>query len=917
MKTWIPRTVALVLLLLTLNRPLFTQETLPIRCATDEHHAEKMQDPEFANRFRAIERLVKEQLRGRTPSCASPIIIPVAVHFNGSIDNSNMSCIQSTVDNQIAVLNEDFGGYNSDISTYCTHAANCPTEYPPNVLAGGTCIQFCLATENHPAGSGLSNGESAFTFGLYTYDTGAAPWTGYMNIFVSDVPPNGYGASLLGLAPLFGGANPNGNGFFVSARAFGGGGSSCTSGGGLNTSGSFNLGRTATHEAGHYFGLLHVFQGCSNGDGIADTPDQDTENGGVPSINYGTCVSNAVNSCGTQDFFFNYMDYVNDAAMYMFTSDQSDLMNSTATTGVNHGTNPYQTAATVCSSLPSGYSPTYPAGCPVGSPPNSAFSIDVSAPYEFCPTMNEISFTDASTNFPTSWAWTFSGAGVSPTTSTDQNPTIEVNSTGTLSVTLTASNASGADPTPATMNYSITILGGASCGDCGESFFDTGGAGSNYTNNENETWTFCAADPGDVVVVTFADIDIGSSFTDDYLMVKSGSTPPTGIGDDEYIISLNDIYEPVGGGSYAWTGASSITSSASCMSFRFLSDGSGTTDGWEATISCIAAPTCNDGLQNQDEVFVDCGGGTCSSCPTPEDGFTFYDAGGASSTTGLNYLTWQICASSGNMAIVDFTTIDMNPFNNGTLRVYDAVDNSGSWSYYISGTDVYVPGGGMSVVPHTSNTITSTNECFFFEFFNGSSTSNGWEADVSSSASLPLTLNDFKARPVDKAIQLDWLTTFEVDVDKYIIQRRAGLAPEFKDLVQQAACGNCLDENRYSYLDQAIEPGVNYTYRLKMMDIDGSYEYSEMVTAKLAGDGTEWSVYPNPGKDRFTLWLSENHRANTLLITDQLGREVFRTAIQNDLEYLDLDLTNLQQGVYQVILIEGEQLHTKSLVVLP
>ena len=108
--------------------------------------------------------------------------------------------------------------------------------------------------------------------------------------------------------------------------------------------------------------------------------------------------------------------------------------------------------------------------------------------------------------------------------------------------------------------------------------------------------------------------------------------------------------------------------------------------------------------------------------------------------------------------------------------------------------------------------ITSTNECFYFVYFNNNSASDGWAADVSSTATVPLTLNDFKARPNDEAIHLDWLTTLEVDVDKFIIQRRAGLSPDFKDLAEQSACGNCLDENRYGYVDKAVQSGVNYTF---------------------------------------------------------------------------------------------------------
>jgi hypothetical protein len=151
--------------ILLLSSSVSTQTLPPVRCAADEFHEAQMQDPAYAAKFRAIEREVREQLHGRTPSCASPIIIPVAIHFSGAITNANMTCLQDVVDDQIDALNEDFGGYNTDIGNYCNHANNCPSEYAPTALAGGTCIQFCLATMNHPGGSGLANGASAFTFG--------------------------------------------------------------------------------------------------------------------------------------------------------------------------------------------------------------------------------------------------------------------------------------------------------------------------------------------------------------------------------------------------------------------------------------------------------------------------------------------------------------------------------------------------------------------------------------------------------------------------------------------------------------------------------------------------------------------------------------------------------------------------------
>lgn len=331
-----------------------TEELL--RCATDQWLEQQMQDPDFAENFRRMENRIQAKSIGRSPSCSNPIILPVAIHWNGDIQD--VPCLVDMAENQIEVLNRDFGGYNDDLPNYCEHSLNCPDDYPSTSVTGGTCIQFCLATLNHPPGHGLQNGDPAFTFGQYTFDTDADPWAGYVNIFVSNDPPNGYGGNLLGLAPLYGGANPNGNGVFVHARAFGGFEEECDAGGyTVNNSNSYDEGRTCTHELGHYFGLYHTFQGCGWGDGIADTPSSNEPNYGTPTINYSTCISTAENTCGTQDFFFNYMDYTNDGGMYMFTSDQSDLMYDVATDGN------YASDATVCGPTNINYNPLYPNGC--------------------------------------------------------------------------------------------------------------------------------------------------------------------------------------------------------------------------------------------------------------------------------------------------------------------------------------------------------------------------------------------------------------------------------------------------------------------------------------------------------------------------------------------------------------------------
>lgn len=394
-------------------------------CGTDHYHQEQLQDVRFAEQFKTAKKKVKKKSEEtvRFMTCTTIVSVPVAVHFNGNVDNSNPQCLEDACLAQIDVMNEDFAATNADISYYNDLTDDCPTLYPASALNDGACIEFCLAQYDHPSGYGLVDGDYAITIGEESWPNAGTEWSGYMNIFVED----GVG---LGVAPLYGGSNPNGNGFQIVASSFGGPGINCTSGTGINTSGTYNLGRTATHEAGHYFGLEHIFNGCSDGDGITDTPDQSVENYGTPDVDLSTCLSDAENSCSTEDYFFNYMDYVDDASMIMFTTDQATLMLTTA------DDDQWNTGK-----------------CNV-SPPVASFT--PTTDQTVCANSNELTYTDTSTNEPTSWTWSISGPGASVISDSGGSFVVAFTQSGTYTVTLTASNGAGSDT--ASDSSTITVL---------------------------------------------------------------------------------------------------------------------------------------------------------------------------------------------------------------------------------------------------------------------------------------------------------------------------------------------------------------------------------------------------------------------------------------------------------------------------
>ena len=152
----------------------------------------------------------------------------------------------------------------------------------------------------------------------YTASGGDNAWpsNSYLNIWSCNL-----GGGLLGYAQFPGGANAT-DGVVILYSSIGSNNSP-------GTATPYHLGRTATHEVGHWLNLRHIWGDANCGDDLVnDTPTQQTSNSGCPTFPHITC-SNGANG----DMYMNYMDYTNDACMNMFTIGQTTRMNSLFATG--------------------------------------------------------------------------------------------------------------------------------------------------------------------------------------------------------------------------------------------------------------------------------------------------------------------------------------------------------------------------------------------------------------------------------------------------------------------------------------------------------------------------------------------------------------------------------------------------------
>ena len=213
-------------------------------CGHDHHMQELLSDPVYKAAYDKRMEKHKHFLAtnvGTRALCSSLIKVPVAIHYQGANSN-DLTCLVALAVEQVAALNADYQGTNSDISNWTNNASSSF----PSITHGETCLEFVLADTNHPSGYGLTNGDLAVTRNATTGDSDPS-WAGYLNIFVK----NAGGA--LGYSPL--GGSGNGDGVVVDLGAFGIANSSC---GNVGANAPYNLGRTLTHEVGHYLLLDHI-----------------------------------------------------------------------------------------------------------------------------------------------------------------------------------------------------------------------------------------------------------------------------------------------------------------------------------------------------------------------------------------------------------------------------------------------------------------------------------------------------------------------------------------------------------------------------------------------------------------------------------------------------------------------------------
>ncbi|WP_264560253.1 zinc metalloprotease [Flavobacterium sp. N2270] len=232
-------------------------------------------------------------------------VLEIPVVFNVLYRTSAENISQAQLQSQIDVLNKDFAGTNTDYNS----------SNPYNSVRGALNVKFVLDAIYRKSTTKTTWGTSDAMKKTSTGGIAPTSPTTKLNYWVCTI-----GGGILGYAQFPGGASAT-DGVVIDSKYTGTTGTATY---------PFNLGRTATHEIGHWMNLRHIWGDATCGnDLVSDTPTHNAANSGVPAVGHrSTCSGTPL------EMYMNYMDYTDDRGMYMFSSGQASRMAAVfATTG--------------------------------------------------------------------------------------------------------------------------------------------------------------------------------------------------------------------------------------------------------------------------------------------------------------------------------------------------------------------------------------------------------------------------------------------------------------------------------------------------------------------------------------------------------------------------------------------------------
>ncbi len=452
--------------------------------------------------------------------------------------------------------------------------------------------------------------------------------------------------------------------------------------------------------------------------------------------------------------------------------------------------------------------------------------------------------------------------------------------------------------------------------------FDSGGSGGTYQNSENTTLTYCPSNTSSKLSINFSSFSLENNF--DYLYVYNGNSSASPLIATYTGTSLPPI----------------LTSSdpTGCLTLRFTSDGSVVSDGWIANLgySSLSPGSHNTTLlegcvginpSNLTLLTASSGGSTPytyqwlqNSTPIAGANLSSYDPP-AISTTGIYQINLSVTDACGQVATTTPKEIRVtdDPSNPSATQIGSGCEGDlaslmdPQWGTppgmlcpieYSSSLDGLNWSTNTTTIPSfiTDYTLSDTN---YIRMRVSGGCANGCNAsswtiyryyqEPAICGILPITLSKFSGILQEGNGLIDWQTEVELYASHFELEKSSD-GINFKNITVVTANNSQF----YNYIDKYLFSGENY-YRLKMVDLDGTFEYSNIIV--LTKEQSIGDIYPNPFTDLVIIDnLGDDIKDLLVEVTDMIGRNILSFNLTNYAENkLEFNLSTLSPGNYVII----------------
>lgn len=837
-------------------------------CATMTQHQYLMKNnPAYRAARHQIDRYAQTFVEAaRLQGSGAIITIPVAFHVIYRTTAQNISDAQ--INAQIKQLNDDYRHINSDRSAT-------PSAFQGAV--GDMEIQFCLATRdpNGNATTGItrtSTTKASFTDATFETEKPTTIWDRdkYLNLWSANLS-----GGLLGYAQFPGGpATTDGVVLLYSSV-----GSIDQPG----TATNFKLGRTASHEIGHWLNLYHIWgdddPSCEGSDQVCDTPNQTSASSGCPSYPK----TDACTASAPGVMFMNYMDYSYDNCLNMFTYGQKRRMIATLN----------DSRASLLSSN----------GC---TPLTADYSLNTNIGTKTTCSNSTISYTISS--------MAINSYATNITLSTTDVPT---NCTATIaSSTLTPGGST-------TLTLSIGALSN------GFYHFWVKSA-SGASNTDSIALTFVVASAPNAPTLTYpANTSTGQSITPRF----AWNTVSEATSYDFQLSSTSNFSNIIQTSNnlncnYAIVPTTSPLSNTTTYYWRVLARNACSASSYATGSFTTGTITClNINSTNIPKTI------SATGTPLVSSTLNFPHSG---TVTDINVTN----ITGTHSYIYDLIFRLRSPTNTDVTLLYNPCD--AEQDFNIGFDDQATNEPYTYNCPPTNGQLYQTESPL--TAFNGFNANGSWTLLIRDTSSgdggtlnawglricvnnivIPVEMVDFKAKPLSNTIQLVWQTATERNNVGFEIQRstdplftesRSNSSSNFTTIGFVKGQGNATKLTDYQFIDENVRLGTTYYYRLRQIDFDGKEMLSKVEAANLDKDGV-WDIAlePNPAESTLNVEvLGKINQTVTLDLYSIDGKLILTKNMAQQNAKIALDLTPLSSGIYMLKCHAGQSFFVKKVV---